>query len=162
MSSGLSPELVMRLMEDGQTQAAIARDFGVTRQYVSLLAKRGGFVNKFRVVSENLPWLVDSGFTENTIYKNLRRHAIARANGLDSLGKADRSHVLAFHKKLAVFNSVVDYDPSYPAVPGFTNTPGFAYVPREEGDEDFVIKLRPGLKLTSEGRKLWRLPAEVP
>lgn len=151
----------MRLIEDGQTQSEIAREFGVTRQYVSKLAKDGGYHNRFRVVSENLPWPVDSAFGHNTIYKNLRRHAIAQANGMDSLSKIDRSHVLAFRKRLAVFNSVVDYNPSYPAMPGFTNTPGFAYVPREEGDEGFVIRLRPGVRLTSEGKKLWRLPVEV-
>ena len=152
----------MRLIEDGQTQSEIAREFGVTRQYVSRLAVQGGYVNKSRVVSDNLPWEVHRDFAENTIYKNVRRHGIAMAHGVNAVGRADQAHLRSFHRKLVAFNVVVDYDPSYPAVPGFSNTPGFAFVPRSTRDRDFVIKIRPDLNLTQEGLRLWRMPAENP
>lgn len=161
MSSGLSPDLVLKLMDEGQSQTEIAREYGVTRQYVSKLAKKGGYVNKFRVVSDNLPWEVHRDFAENTIYKNLRRHGIAMAHGFDELGAADQKHLQALYKKIAVFNVVVDYDPEYPALPGFSNSRGFAFLPRLKRDRDFIVRIRPGMTLSHQGKKLWRLPADL-
>lgn len=134
----------------------------MTRQYVSKLAKRGGHVSKFRVISDNLPWEVHRDFAENTIYKNVRRHGIAMAHGIAALSKSDQEHLRAFHRKLAAFNVVVDYDPSYSAIEGFSNTLGFAFVQRLKKDRDFIVKVRPDVTLAKEGRKLWRMPSEIP
>lgn len=59
------------------------------------------------------------------------------------------------------YRQVIDYNPAYPAIPGVVNTPGFAYVPRTESDEDFIIKIRPGVRITTIGDRIWRLP-EMP
>lgn len=152
----------MRLMENGLTQTEIGREYGVSRQYVCKLAKQGGHVNKFRIIGDNLPWEVHRDFVGNGLYKNLRRHGIAMAFGYDSLGRSDQEHLRSLYRKLVSFNVVVDYDPGYPALPGVANTPGFAFVPRLKKDKNFVIKLRPGVNLTKEGRKLWRLPLTMP
>lgn len=161
MSSGLTPELVMQLMDDGQKQVEIAREFGVSRQYVSKLAREAGFENKYKIVGENLPWDVKPDYLDNTIYKNLRRHGAYMAHG-EKLPKNDMDKLIALYRKLTIFNQVVDYDPAYPALTGLSNTPGFTYLPRTEADEDFVIKVRPGINLTRIGDRIWRMPAEIP
>ena len=53
---------------------------------------------------------------------------------------------------------VLDYNPEYPPIMGLTSTPGFAYIPRTEEDEDFMMKIRRGVKVTPLGNRIWRLP----
>ena len=160
MSSGLTPDLVIQLIDTGMTQTEIGREYGVSRQYVSKLAKDGGYRNPIRTMTENLPWDVDQDFMDNAIYKNVRRHGILMATG--SLSDADLKQVRSLYKKLIAFNAVVDYDPDYPPVVGFSNTNGFAFLPRTENDEDFVIKVKPETKITNVGDRIWRLPNPLP
>lgn len=42
MASGLTTEIVLDLIKQGVTQAEIGRRYGVSRQAVNALAKRGG------------------------------------------------------------------------------------------------------------------------
>ena len=160
MKTGLTPDLVRELLDDGLKQADIAREYGVSRQYVSKLAKQAGHQNPFQILHENLPWDVPGEFTDNTLWKNLRRHGILMTTG--KLGEADRIHLRALYRKLALFNQVVDFDPDYPALPGLSSTPGFAYVPRTEKDEDFMVKIRPGTNITRIRDHIWRMPPEIP
>lgn len=154
MSSGLTPEYVLSQLDGGMSQTEIAVEHGVSRQYVCKLAKQAGYRNPYRTMMENLPWDVDSEFAENTIYKNVRRHGILMTTG--QLGESDTDHIRALYRKLDAFNVVVDYDPSYPALPGFSNLGGFAFLPRTAEDEDYIIKIRPGINLTDIGQKIWR------
>lgn len=160
MSSGLTPDEVLYRMENGETQADIARGAGVSRQYVSQLAKAAGWESPFKRVTENLPWDVSPMFSQNTIYKNVRRHGIWVTTG--HLADTDLAQLRSFYKKLEQFNCVVDYDPSYPANPGFTNTPGFTYLPRSEADEDYIMKIKPSTRLTADGREIWRIAKNLP
>lgn len=127
---------------------------------MSQLAKRGGWESPFKTMAENLPWDVPRELRDNTIYKNVRRHGIWKTN--NNLSEVDRAHLRAFLQKLEIFNSVVDYDPKYPAVPGYSNTPGFAYLPRTETDEDYIIKIKTGVRLTQLGEQIWRKPTNIP
>lgn len=160
MSTGLTPDLVRDMIDAGQKQADIARQFGVSRQYVSKLAKKAGHESPFKVLHDNLPWDVPGEYTDNTLWKNLRRHGILMTTG--HLGEPDRVHLRGLYRKLGLFNQVVDFDPSYPPLPGLSSTPGFAYVPRTERDEDFMVKIRPGTNITRIGDRIWRMPPEIP
>ncbi|WP_144403114.1 hypothetical protein [Corynebacterium singulare] len=75
--------------------------------------------------------------------------------------KTSRRKAQRLAERLIVFRQVIDYNPAYPAIPGIVNTPGFAYVPRTESDEDFIIKIRPDVRVTTIGDRIWRLP-EIP
>lgn len=160
--SGLSPEIVIELMNEGLTQAAIAREYGVSRQYVNKLAIQGGHTPVVPIITENLPWDIPSDYYENTLYQGMRLIGHGNYTGFDKLNGSSLAKARAILTKLTRFRQVIDFDPSYPAMPGLTNTPGFAYVPRTEDDEDFIVKIRPGTRITPEGRKIWRLPEEMP
>lgn len=160
MSRGLTHEEVYYRLHNGETQADIARAEGVSRQYVSHLAKKAGWENPFKTMAENIPWDVKSEFGDNTIYKNVRRHGIWQTTR--RLSETDRNQLRSFLQRLELFNVVVDYDPSYPANPGYTNTPGFTYVPREPEDEDYIIRIKPGIRLTHIGRQIWKRPTDLP
>lgn len=162
MSIGLTPEEVIYRIENGETQSEIARAEGCSRQYVSQLAKRGGWESPFKTMAENMPWDVPAELRNNTIYKNVRRHGIWTTT--NSLSEVDKAHLRAFLQRLDLFQSVVDYDPEYPPPPkpGYSNTRGFTYLPRTEADEDYIIRIKPGVRITPVGRHIWRIPSNMP
>lgn len=143
------------------TQTELAREYGVTRQYIHKLAKQAGHEPLRTIVTENFPWPIKPEFYDNHLYITLR--AIGTFN-LDSTAVRETTlrGVRSVLRKLQNFNTVIDYDPGYPAVPGLVNTPGFAYVPRAESDENFIVKIKPETRITPIGRKLWRMPEGVP
>ncbi|MCZ9293310.1 helix-turn-helix domain-containing protein [Corynebacterium meitnerae] len=155
----LSPELVIYLMDNGYRQVDIAREYGVSRQYVYQLAKRAGYTSPITTVQENLPWDVDPEFARNSTFIAFRlvgHEAVAPGN----LTKESHERAHGLLRRLRQHNVVVDYNPTYPPVIGLTSLPGFAYLPRTEEDEDFIMKIRPGVKVTPLGNKIWRLPSE--
>ena len=159
ISVSLTPEIVIALMDSGMSQSEIARQSGLSRQYVSILAKRGGHVNPWLVVDDNLPWTVPADYTNNTIYKGVRRHGFFMAHGKKAMKSLEYKRLEGLWRKLRVFNQVIDFDPSYEGIPAISQEPGFTYLPRTEKDEDYIIKIRPGVQLTDIGKKIWRLPA---
>ncbi|UBI10026.1 hypothetical protein LA324_05300 [Corynebacterium coyleae] len=159
MTSPLSPELVIYLMDNGFRQVDIAREYKVSRQYIHTLAKQAGYTSPITTVQENLPWDVDPDFNRNSTFMALRlvgHEAVAPGK----LTEESRERAAGLIRRLRQFNVVVDYDPDYPPIVGLTNTPGFAYVPRTEKDEDFIVKIKPGVRITPLGDKIWRLPPE--
>lgn len=159
MAISLTPEYIRALVEEGVSQADIAREHGVTGQYVNKLLKKAGYVSSMTVINENMPWEVPGEFQSNTLYQYLRIIAHFNLGGWDEVkGDCTQGKLKTIVHRLHVFNQVIDFDPSYPAIPGVVNTPGFAYVPRSEEDADLVIKVRPGVTLTNIGQNLWKLP----
>ena len=157
----IDPATVRYCLAQGMTQTELAREYGVTRQYIHKLAKQAGHEPLRTIVSENFPWPIKPEFYENHLYITLR--AIGTFN-LDPTAVRETTlrGVRSVLRKLQNFNTVIDCDPGYPAVPGLVNTPGFAYVPRAESDENFIVKIKPETRITPIGRKLWRMPEGVP
>lgn len=159
MSSGLTPGIVLFHMDQGMKQADIAREYGVSRQYVHSLAKQGGYVSPIGTVGEHMPWEVRPESYKHPSYMAMRLvgHMAVSPSTLE-LESVERAY--GFIQRLKSFDVVIDYNPSYPPQPGVSNFPGFAYLPRTVEDEDYVMKIRPGVKLTKLGREIWRMPDE--
>jgi len=158
MSTGLTPELVIYLMNNGHRQVDISREYGVSRQYVHKLAKDAGYTSPIGMVRDNMPWEVDPSFNRNATLVAFRLVGhIALAP--DKLTKDSVDRAKGLLKRLEQFNVVVDYDPAYPPIMGLTNTPGFAYVPRTDEDENFIMKIKPSVRVTPLGNKIWRIPS---
>jgi hypothetical protein len=68
----------------------------------------------------------------------------------------------AFYRKLKDEGLVLEYDPSYPAVPGVSNKGGFTFRERVRADGDLLIRVNEFTNLTDEGREIWRFPAQDP
>lgn len=122
MATGLTPAYVVYLMNQGRRQTDIAEEFGVSRQYVNKLAKRGGHEPVVTLVTENFPWPINESMYPNTLYQSLRLlgHYQLDPNGLTG---SSRVKLRGFLRKIKLFNQVVDYDPSYPAIPGANQYP---------------------------------------
>lgn len=157
----IDPATVRYCLAQGMTQTELAREYGVTRQYIHKLAKQAGHEPLRTIVTENFPWPIQPDFTKNNLYQALR--VVGLWNMDPNMVKPNTLQKLrGVLRKLQNFNTVLDYDPGYPPVPGLTNTPGFAYVPRAESDENFIVKIKPETRITPIGRKLWRMPEGVP
>ena len=157
----IDPATVRYYLAQGMTQTELAREYGVTRQYIHKLAKQAGHEPLRTIVTENFPWPIKPEFSQNNLYQALR--VVGLWNMDPNAVKPNTLQKLrGVLRKLQNFNTVLDYDASYPAVPGLTNTPGFAYVPRTESDEGFIVKIKPETRITPIGRKLWLMPEGVP
>lgn len=159
MTTPLSPDLVMYLLDNGYRQVDIAREYGVSRQYIHMLAKDAGYTSPIGTVRDNMPWDVDPEFSKNATlvaFRLVGHERVAPGRMIDE----SRERANGLLKRLRQFNVVVDYDPRYPPIIGLTNTPGFAYVQRTDEDEDFIMKIKPGVRITPLGNKIWRMPPE--
>lgn len=158
----LTPELVLYFIDKGMRQSEIARQYGVTRQYVNRLAKQAGYVSSMTIINDHLPWDIDtSDYQDNTLYQVFRLTATYNLEGETAFtnSPSSRRKVRSFVKRLTVYQQVVDFNPEYPAIPGIVNGPGFSYVPRSSEDEDFIMKIRPGVRVSNVGNRIWRLPS---
>ncbi|OIR43185.1 hypothetical protein [Corynebacterium sp. NML120713] len=153
----LDSGLVIALMEEGMSQAEIGRMYGVSRQYVNKLARQGGYVSRVNLLKEAMPWEVDKEFSRNASLIGFRLAGHVALDP-DNIAEEGRERAESFLNRLRTFNVVLDYNPEYPPIMGLTSTPGFAYLPRTEEDEDFMMKIRPGVKVTPLGNRIWRLP----
>lgn len=153
---------IQELLHAGLSQSDIARRYGVTRQHIHNVLKRSGYVpestGQTKLIRDNFPWEIeDTEVYGNTVYIQL--WLAARFNDdPDSISKTSIERVRSLVRKLVRFNQVVDYDPDYPWVKGLLNTKGIAFLPRTVGDEDYMIKIRPGVRITPVGETLWRMP----
>lgn len=161
MAKALTPKLVVKMMTDeGKTQTEIARDFKVSRQYVHHLAVQGGYESTTTKVTESLPWEVDSSFAKNYVYRMVRAYGRGRMEGNDALGNFTQKLYRNLVKTLTKHNIVVDYNPEYGPISGVTDIGGFAYLPRTAEDENFIFKVREGVRITELGDRIWRLPED--
>ncbi|MBH5303308.1 hypothetical protein BRL53_03235 [Corynebacterium ulcerans] len=160
----ITPERVMQLLGEGMTQSQIARKYGVTRQYIFTLAKRGGHqASAQEYIKDDLPWAnVPDKHFNNTILSGLRIHARYMERGQEGLRGSSCVKLLGMYRKLVRFNQVIDYDESYPPVEGLSNTGGFMYVPRSPEDGNLIIKMKPGVRITKRGARIWQLPKKFP
>lgn len=157
MGSGLTPAVVLFHMGQGMRQVEIAEAYGVSRQYINNLAKKGGYLSPITTVTENMPWEVASESYRHPAYMAMRlvgHFAVAQSN----LEAESIERALGFIKRLRTYDAVVDYNPSYSGIIGVTTFPGFSFLPRVEADEDFIMKIRPGVRITPLGDKIWRMP----
>lgn len=160
----ITPEEVMHLMGKGMTQSQIAREYGVTRQYIFILAKRAGHeAAEQEYIKDDLPWTdIDETHKDNAIFKALRMHARYMERGQEGLRGSSYIKLLGMYRKLVRFNQVIDYDESYPPVEGLSNTGGFMYVPRSPEDGNLIIKMKPSVRITKRGARIWQLPKKFP
>ena len=156
----IDPATVRYCLAQGMTQTELAREYGVTRQYIHKLAKQAGHEPLRTIVTENFPWPIKPEYTHNNLYTVLRVIGLWNLEP-SAVQDSTMKKVKGVLRKLQNFNTVIDCDPGYPAVPGLVNTPGFAYVPRTESDEGFIVKIKPETRITPIGRKLWRMPEGV-
>lgn len=156
----LTPDLVLYLMNQGMRQTDIANEYRVSRQYINSLAKKGGYVSPITTITENFPWDEETMLRlgSSHLYQSLRLFGHYRLEGWEGVTGTSKDKVVTLIKKLTAYHLVLDAGDQYPAIPGVSKTPGIGFAQRTPEDENFVIKIRSGVRITPLGDKIWRLP----
>lgn len=164
MSSGLTADVARELLESGMTQSEVGKVYGVSRQYVHILAKRAGYEPSKRLNLEGLmPW--DEDFSlhwANHVFRGLRAHLKTILLPHEEETIADTRARESLFRKLVRYNQVVDFDPAYKPIKGLSSTGGFKFVPRTTEDKNYIVKIKDGMEETPKFKKLWTMPKELP
>lgn len=158
------PIITLQDVEDlkakGMNQSDIAREFGVTRAYISYIVHTygGKLTPRAQVQRDHFPWKVSTNFQRSAIDKNLRRHAEWVVTGGEGMSDDALARVESFHRRLRDYNLVVEFDPDIPPNRD-SSVGGYRYADRLPEDGDLMLRVNDNTRLTDEGRnKIWKLP----
>lgn len=159
----LTLAIVEALKNRGLSQSEIARQYGVTRQYVSWIKRTyGGKLTPRETIRQHWPFEVPANMGNTSPFKRLRDHGEYIATWGVGMKDYKLERLRAFYKKLREGDLVVEFDPNIPPIPGVSNAGGWAYRQRLPEDRDLLIRLNEYTTLTDDGRNLWRFPAVDP
>lgn len=164
LPDSLTKDVVNQLLKKGWTKTEIAQAYGTTRQAVQWHYNQlqNPYRDPRKVALDALPWK-DMPHS----HKRARPHVLI-ADHLEYVhtkGKdmsEDRLRRLSrFYEKLLDRGIVIAYDPEQP--PTLNNKfGGWLEIPREERDEDLVIRIDGHTQIPEKDRDLWRIPKKRP
>ncbi|MGW6624238.1 XRE family transcriptional regulator [Nocardia sp. NPDC055002] len=158
----LTLSIVEALKNKGFTQSEIAKQYNVTKQYVSWIKRTyGGSLTPREIVLQEFPWAVSNHFTQTSPYQRLRDHGEYVATGGKGMAEYKLERLRAFYKKLHT-GYVIEFDPDIPASESMTKRGGFALRDRTPEDGDLLIRVNDHTTLTDKGKMIWRFPAVEP
>lgn len=162
-SVGISTEVVAALLNQGFTQSEIADLLHTTRQVINYHAKKIGWKDPSKQVTELLPW---QDLTPNerkaTPYVMLHNHVEYMIFGTKTMSDNSISRLRSWYKtRIQEYDVVVEYDPNIPPSPN-QKFGGWRYVPRTAEDGDLIIRRNKYTKLSETQEALFKLPTELP
>uniref|UniRef100_A0AAU8GR83 Immunity repressor n=1 Tax=Mycobacterium phage BabyBack TaxID=3158877 RepID=A0AAU8GR83_9CAUD len=164
--------LTLSVIEDlrgkGYSEAEIARMHGVTRQAVNWQLKTyGGRLTTRQQVKELWPFETTDLHGKSKAFQRLRDHGeYMRTLSFKGFSPEKKRRLLRFWKMLRDENLVVEFDPNIEPYPGMAGG-AFRYVPREERDDDLLIRVNEHTKVEDDGRLdmraelLWKMPPNL-
>lgn len=168
----MSPASIRAFWAKGMTNTEIARHYGITKQAVSDMVARYNLrkndPRKMAVLA--FPWRVREEHKGASPNKRLREHAVYYFAGERGLSNLQLKRLYGFYLHLRDNNLVVEYDPdytgepgSYERAPGKSGIGGWRWCPREERDDDLIIRFNQhAVPMDEETLKVWRFPTELP
>ncbi|AZS08274.1 immunity repressor [Mycobacterium phage IronMan] len=150
------------LRRKGYNQSQIADMYGVTRQAVSWQKKTyGGRLTTRQIVQEAWPFKTGTPHDKSKAYQRLRDHGeYMRVGSFKTMSEDKKKRLLSWWRKLRDENVVLEFDPNIEPYPGMAGG-GFRYVPREERDDDLLIRVNDHTTLTEEGEMIWCWPPDI-
>ncbi|QAY08650.1 immunity repressor [Mycobacterium phage Rajelicia] len=160
----LSLEVIEALKAAGETEADIARMYGVTPQAVSWhVHTYGGKLTARQVIRREYPFKVPEPLSQCAPHKRLRDHGEYIATRGKGMKEYKLKRLRSFYRMLRENNWVVEFDPDIPPIPGVSKRGGWAYRERQESDEDLLIRVNEYTTLSEIGRHhIWRFPSVEP
>lgn len=159
----LTPAEIDRLRNLGLSQSAIARRYGVTRQYISWIKYYHGCrLTPREEVMLHWPFNVPAEMSQTSPYKRLRDHGEFMATGGVGMSDNKLSRLRQLYRKLRDENLVLEFDPEIPPIEGVSNKGGWAFRARRASDEDLIIRKNDYADITDRGRMIWRFPPTEP
>ncbi|AHJ86437.1 immunity repressor [Mycobacterium phage 40AC] len=150
------------LRRKGYNYQQIADMHGVTRQAVEWHVRvYGGHLNTRQQVKALWPFDTRKPMDKSKAYQRLRDHGEYMAIGsFRTMGEDKRKRLLSWWKMLRENDVVVEFDPNIKPYPGMSGG-GFRYVPREERDDDLLIRANEHTNLTEKAEMIWSWPDDI-
>ncbi|ASR86173.1 immunity repressor [Mycobacterium phage BobSwaget] len=156
------------LRRKGFNQSQIAQMYGVTRQAVSWTKKTyGGRLTTRQIVQELWPFETTKMHGKSKAFQRLRDHGeYMRTLSFKGFSAEKKQRLIRWWKMLRDQNLVLEFDPAIEPYPGMAGG-GFRYVPREERDDDLLIRVNEHTKVEDDGKLdmraelLWKWPPNV-
>jgi transcriptional regulator with XRE-family HTH domain len=159
----LTLAIVEALKNSGLSQSDVARQYGVTRQYVSWIKHTyGGRLTPREAILKEFPFQVPEAQGQTSPYRRLRDHGEYVATGGVGMTEDQLKRLRSFYRKLREENVVLEFDPNIPPISGVSNKGGWAYRERLPEDGDLLIRVNEFTNITDKGRDIWRFPAVDP
>ncbi|MFE2997983.1 XRE family transcriptional regulator [Nocardia sp. NPDC059246] len=155
----LTYENVYEHLKNGLTQNEIAHTEGVSKQAVAAFIKRYPELQTPRqLVAKHFPWQVPAEMNFTSPYLRMRDHGEWWVTNGKGMSKYKIDRLRWWYRMMWKENVVLEFDPNIPPIEGVSNKGGFAYRPREESDENFLIRKNGYTHMTTEGEHIWVLP----
>ena len=146
----------------GYSQVEMAREAGVSPQYVSKVKRSAGdkFLSARQIVLAEYPWKVPSSHHQERPNRRLRDHAELMAVGKEGLEGWKLRLLYHWYAKLREENVVVRFTPLGAGSSGGSFTRAFDYVRRQASDGELLIRVDDNTRMTDVGRLIWRFPED--
>lgn len=156
------------LVGKGYNYRQIGDMHGVTRQAVEWQVKTyGGRLNTRQQIKELWPFETKKLHSKSKAYQRLRDHGeYMRQLSFKGFSEDKKKRLIAWWRMLRDDNVVLEFDPNIPPAPGMAGG-GFRYVPREDGDDDLLIRVNEHTRVEDDGKLnmkaelLWKWPPEI-
>jgi transcriptional regulator with XRE-family HTH domain len=147
----------------GYSQSEIARMYGVSRQWVSLIVHNyGGSRTPRQVVMDEWPFEVPAELCHAMPYKRLRDHAEYVATRGKGMSEEKLKRLRGFYERLRSENAVVEFDPAIPPITGVSSVGGWALRKRKPSDHNLLIRVNKHTSLSEKGEMIWAWPLADP
>ena len=166
MGRAPSKEQIINYLENGFTQAEVARLHGVSRQTINKKLRHEDHGEPYETPYRGLIRLLNNTITgielkhkESSGYKRLTNHLEFVATEGRHMSKAKLKALGHWYKNLIDTNTVLMFDPTIPPRP-YSKNGGWEYVPRQEKDKDLLIRVNQYVDMTPEAKEVLRMPKE--
>ncbi|QFP95554.1 immunity repressor [Mycobacterium phage GaugeLDP] len=164
----LTLSVIEDLRRKGYNESEIARMHGVTRQAVNWQLKTyGGRLTTRQQVKELWPFETNNLHGKSKAFQRLRDHGeYMRTLSFKGFSPEKKQRLIRWWRMLRDENVVLEFDPNIEPYPGMAGG-GFRYVPREERDDDLLIRVNEYTKVEEDGmldkraELLWKWPPNV-
>lgn len=152
---------IQKRLDEGWSQADIARDLDVSRQYInSILMSSTGYESVSKAITEIMPWEIRTPHIGTTIYRMMRTHAELMLYGPDNIANYRIKRLGGFYRRLELNHTVVEYHPDIPPNKN-SRSGGFTYRDREDQDADLIIRVNNFARVKGV-LDYWRFPPVRP
>lgn len=162
----IAPADVAAMKRRGMKPSAIAKELGVSRQWIykilETLNDESLLTPREYVLRKHFPWKISEQFSHAAPVLLIRDHGEYMATGGKGMPERKLKALRGFYRRLRESNTVVVFDPSIPPIIDVSAPGGFDYVPRTEEDGDLLIRVNEYTNLTDEGKRIWRFPKREP
>lgn len=161
MTTGLSREEIIRLLDRGFTRVEVAEIYNTTPQNVNYYLNQKGpkYLDPRQRAMKHVPWKIKKEHKESAPFHRIRNHIKFITLGSQRMSGEERDRLRNWYRSLKDLNLVLEYHPDVSPTLSIT-TGGWRYVQREDRDGDLLIRVNDHTHMSDEAYEYFRFPDE--